>query len=150
MTTAPTRAHNRSAHERRLRFAVLVKVLFKLIDDTLVRDQAKSVTLAVIKDCRIGHPKLVSLIDALEFPLRELVGDSLWVCACHYTELYFSRKDVIRESALRRRLEVGRQLSHLEMLLERRSRSSLLKHRHDQYGIPHPSSDSELNPLSES
>jgi hypothetical protein len=39
------------------------------------------------------HGSSEALIEAIESPLRALVGDSVWVVACHYTELY-SRKYV--------------------------------------------------------
>jgi hypothetical protein len=76
---------------RRIRFAIFIKVLFKLIDQKIVRDQAKTILHSCIKQNRIGMSKYASLMDAIELPLRGLVGDSVWLCAYHYTELYHSK-----------------------------------------------------------
>jgi hypothetical protein len=78
--------------KRRIRFVLFVKVLFKLIDDKLLRDQAKWIIASCIRQQKRGTSKYTSLMRAIELPLRGLVGDSVWLCAYHYTELYQNRK----------------------------------------------------------
>jgi hypothetical protein len=78
---------------RRLRFALFIKVIFKVIDDKLVRDQAKTILSSCIKLNRRGGGRYALLMDAIERPLRGLVGDSIWLCAYHYTELYHHTKN---------------------------------------------------------
>lgn len=82
---------SRPDRPRRIRFAIFVKVLLKLIDEKLVRDQAKTILHSCIKQNRLGQSKYASLMDAIELPLRGLVGDSIWLCAYHYTELYHNK-----------------------------------------------------------
>ncbi len=124
MTTLSTNITNHMSRYERLRFAVFIKVLLKLIDDKKLRDQAKRIALAGIQQSRQGYPNHPSLIEVIVCPLRGLVGDSLWVCASHYTALYFNRKHRLHESSLRRkRLDIDQQLSNLESLLQRSNRN---------------------------
>jgi hypothetical protein len=78
--------------KRRIRFVLFVKVLFKLIDDKVLRDQAKGIIASCIQQQKRGISKYTSLMHAIQLPLRGLVGNSVWLCAYHYTELYQNRK----------------------------------------------------------
>jgi hypothetical protein len=74
---------------KRIRFTLFIKVFFRVIDeDKIVRDQAKLIVTACIKQHRFGSHKYKSLMEAIEPNLKGLVKDSVWRSAWHYTQLY--------------------------------------------------------------
>ncbi|CAJ1939225.1 unnamed protein product [Cylindrotheca closterium] len=76
----------------RIRFALFLKILLKLIDsDRLVQDQAKLIVSACIRQHRNGSNKYKNIMDAIELNLRGLVQENTWRSARHYAKV-FERK----------------------------------------------------------
>jgi hypothetical protein len=78
--------------QNRIRFALFIKVLLKLIDNKLIRDQAKTIVQFSVKKNKHTRNSSSAMEEDMELSLRGLVGDSVWLCASHYTQLYFQQK----------------------------------------------------------
>ena len=94
---------------QRIRFALFIKVLFKLLDKNQVtsrlKDQARSIVLTCTRRNREGDPEYVNLTGMIEISLRGLVGDTLWKMAIDYTSFYISHR---KSDALSSKLEIRR------------------------------------------
>lgn len=84
-----------SQRNRRARFLLFVKIIFKSLEDSgdkRLHLQAKALISDIRRRNRMGDPTCFSFVDAVELRLRELVGSSYWRRAQAYMHYYIIRK----------------------------------------------------------
>ncbi len=97
--TTETDSHTSNCRSSRIEFAIFLKVLLKLVDQEIhVKSQAKTIIASCLRKVKqtnmsnATHRSILLSLEDVELPLRCLVGESVWVCAYHYTTLYQQRR----------------------------------------------------------
>ena len=89
----------RSDHEKRVEFALFLKVLLRCLEksnQSLLLQQARLVVVTCTRGNRMGDPSFSPLSSAIEMRLRKLIGDHEWQQAKNYTRFYQRRQEVRR------------------------------------------------------
>ena len=80
---------------QRARFALFIKILFKHLDkegEKTLLTEARTVVSTCSMRHRMRDPKFSSLIDSVEVPLRELVGEVHWRRSHAYLQHFLNRR----------------------------------------------------------
>jgi hypothetical protein len=74
------RESSRSKVQQRARFAIFIKLLLKRLEnsDAMLHEQAKSMVSFCLARNRTKDPNCAELVECVEIPLRELVGEIHW------------------------------------------------------------------------
>jgi hypothetical protein len=111
-TTRAGGSAGRSQVEQRIRFAIFIKLLLKRLEtsDTILHEQAKSLVSICLAGNRTKGAESVELVECVEIPLRELVGEVHWRRShAYYTQYELSRSN--RKNKLTSMQHDGSQLS---------------------------------------
>lgn len=78
--------------EQKKTFLLFMKILFKSIEDSEVRDTAKTIVSDCTRRNRQGDPHYTPLIKAIDSRLRHHVGEAQWRRAHMYTQRFVNRE----------------------------------------------------------
>lgn len=109
------RAHS-SDHDRRVEFALLLKILFKCLEKSkqyfLLR-QARLVVMTCTRGQKMGDPSFSPLSDAIEIRLKKLISNNVWRQAKNYTEIYLTCPRRQKCYSHQKRISMPRQIAQI-------------------------------------
>lgn len=88
-----SRPHS-SDHDRRVEFALFLKILFKYLEKSkqyLLLQQARLVVMTCTRGQKMRDSSFSPLSDAIEMRLKKLMSDNVWRKAKIYTKIYLTR-----------------------------------------------------------
>jgi hypothetical protein len=77
-----------------VRFVLFLKILLKRLEqsgDSDLHHQAKMIVSICARQKKTGNPQFSLLVDSVDVPLRELVGEEHWIRAHSYMRYYVAR-----------------------------------------------------------